>query len=330
MTSRATHKHLFYAEMAKLLEAGFDIRKAATVLTNTKIPAAQVAFLKDLQPGLDAGLSITASLAKDPGSISELERNIIDAGERGGKLGPAFQHLADYFGMVASSRESVVRGMLYPLVILHIGIIIAVVPTALMQGTKSVAEILGELLITLLTVYVVGFVLFLGIRAILKMAPENAGVDRLVNRLPWIGKARRNLAMARFCKVYHACLLAGIAMTETVQLSSEATRSGALREAGAGLLSVAKDGQALGPQFISSGAFPAAFARSYATGEEAGTLDKDLAIWANLFQMDAETSVRMASVALPKVFYFLILAFVAWRIVGFFSGYYSQLDRIGD
>lgn len=327
MTSRATHKHLFYAEMAKLLEAGFDIRKAATVLTNTKIPAAQAAFLKDLQPGLDAGLSITAALAKDPGSISELERNIIDAGERGGKLGTAFQHLADYFGMVASSRAAVVRGMIYPLVMLHIGIVIAVVPSALMQGTKGVAEILGELSLTLLAVYAVGFVLYLAVRAILKMAPENAGVDRLVNRIPWIGKARRNLAMARFCKVYHACLLASIPMIETVRFSSEATRSGALREAGMGLLTAAKSGEALGPQFISSGAFPAAFARSYATGEEAGTLDKDLANWANLFQTDAEISVRAASVAIPKVLYFLILAFVAWRIVGFYSGYYSQFDQ---
>lgn len=330
MTSRATHKHLFYAEMAKLLGAGFDIRKAATVLTNTKIPAAQAELLKNLQPGLDAGLSITAALAKDPGTISELERNIIDAGERGGKLGPAFQHLADYFGMVASSRTAVVHGMIYPLIILHFGIVIAVVPTALMQGTKSVVEILGELLITLLAVYAVGFVLFLAIRGILKMAPENARVDRLVNRLPWIGKARRNLAMARFCKVYHACLLAGIPMTETVRLSSEATRSGALRAAGTGLLAVAKSGEALGPQFISSNAFPPAFARSYATGEEAGTLDKDLANWANLFQSDAETSVRAASVAIPKVLYFLILAFVAWRIVGFFSGYYSELDHLGE
>ena len=49
MTSNATHKHLFYSEMAKLLEAGFDIRKAADVLKDTRLPAQQEALLKDLK-----------------------------------------------------------------------------------------------------------------------------------------------------------------------------------------------------------------------------------------------------------------------------------------
>ena len=32
----------------------------------------------------------------------------------------------------------------------------------------------------------------------------------------------------------------------------------------------------------------------------------------------------------PKVMYFLILAFVAWKVVGFYGGYYESLDRIGE
>ena len=51
MTSNATHKHLFYSEMAKLLEAGFDIRKAAAVLMDTQLPAPLAAMLKELNHG---------------------------------------------------------------------------------------------------------------------------------------------------------------------------------------------------------------------------------------------------------------------------------------
>ena len=46
MTPSASNKQLFYSEMAKLLEAGFDIRKAATVLTDTQLPAQQAVLLK--------------------------------------------------------------------------------------------------------------------------------------------------------------------------------------------------------------------------------------------------------------------------------------------
>ena len=319
MTSNATHKHLFYTEMAKLLEAGFDIRKAAAVLIDTRLPPAQAALLKDLNQGLDAGQSITAAFSKDPKAITELERNIIGAGERGGKLAPAFQHLADYFGMLASTRREAVKSLIYPVIVLHMGIIIGSVPEALMKGDQSAGKILGGLLVTLLIVYAVAFVVVIGIRAVLKMAPENAGIDRLLNRIPWVGKARRNLAMARFCKVYHSCVLAGISMSETTQLAADASHSGVIREAGAKLVKVAKAGAALGPQFMADEAFPKAFARSYSTGEEAGTLDKDLASWSKLFQDAAESSARTVSVMVPKVLYFLILMFVAWKTVGFYT-----------
>ncbi len=323
MTFNATHKHLFYSEMAKLLEAGFDIRKAAAVLMDTKLPAPQAALLKDLDDGLEAGGTITSSFGRDAMAITELERNIIGAGERGGKLAPAFQHLADYFGMIASAHREAVQSLTYPLVVLHLGIIIGTVPTALMKGEQSIGMIAGGFLVTLLTFYTAGFVLFIAGRAALRLAPGKPKIDRLINRIPWIGGARKNLAMARFCKVYHSCLLAGISMTETVQLSSQASQSGTIRAAGLRLVKAAEAGEALGPCLMADDAFPKAFARSYITGEEAGTLDTDLARWGKKFQDDAESSTRTASMMVPKVLYIFILGFVAWRVVGFFNDYYT-------
>ncbi len=330
MTANASHKHLFYSEMAKLLEAGFDIRKAAGVLLDSQLPPAQALLLKDLNHGLEAGLTIAAAFSKDTKAITDLERHIIGAGERGGKLAPAFQHLADYFGMLASARREALKSMIYPLIVLHLGIFIGIVPAALMEGKLTVTQILGSLVVTLIIVYAAAVTLFIGIRAVLAMAPEHAGIDRLINRIPWVGKARRNMAMARFCKVYHSCLLAGMSMGETVALASGAAQSGVTREAGARIAQVAQSCHALGPAFMADDAFPKAFARSYLTGEEAGTLDKDLARWSKLFQDDAESSAKTLSVMIPKVLYFFILGFVAWKIVGFYGGYYSSLDQIGE
>jgi len=330
MSSRATHKQLFYSEMAKLLEAGFDIRKAAAVLKDTQLPKPQAALLKDLHCGLDAGESITAAFSRDSTLITPLERSIIEAGERGGKLAPAFQHLADYFKMIASVRLEMVKGMIYPVIVLHLGVFIGCVPAALMKGDVSLMETLGSLAKTLLIIYAVAAVFLLGIHAMLKMAPGNPTLDRLINRIPVLGKARRSMAMARFCKVYHSCILAGISMKETVQVASEAAQSGLIREAGVRLAKTAGAGGALGPEFMATAAFPKAFARSYSTGEEAGTLDKDLASWSKVFQEEAESSAKTLALVVPKVLYFFILGFVAWKILGFFGNYYSELDQIGE
>ena len=329
MTSKAAHKHLFYSEMAKLLEAGFGIREAAAVLLDTKLPPVQAGLLKDLNQGLEAGHSITDAFAKDSATVSEIERSMIGAGERGGNLAPAFQHLADYFGMLAAAHSEAVKSMIYPLVVLHMGIFVGIVPTAMMKG-DSMSHILGQLAVTLIVVYVIAFFIFILIRAVLNAAPENVKIDHFLHRIPLVGKARQNMAMARFCKVYHSCVLAGITMSETVQVASSASQSGVIREAGKKLVKTAQAGNALGPQFVADAAFPKSFARSYTTGEEAGTLDKDLARWAKLFQTEAEASAKTLSVMIPKVLYFFILGFVAWKIVGFFNGYYGALEDIGN
>ncbi len=325
MTPGATHKCLFYSEMAKLLEAGLDIRKAASLLRGTRLPPAQAALLKDLDLGLEAGETIASAFGRDTRNVSDLERSIIAAGERGGRLAPAFQHLADYFAMLASARREIITGMIYPLVILHLGIVIAVVPTALMLGTLTVGQILIKFILTLLATYAAAVAIFLTLRTVLRAALTHARVDRRINRIPWIGNARRNFVMARFCKVYHSCLLASIPMWETVSLAAVASHSGAIREASCRLVVSASEGDALGPGFLAEDAFPKPFARSYATGEEAGTLDTDLARWSKIFQDEAASGARLVSVMLPKLLYFLIMLFVAWKIISFFNGYYSGM-----
>ena len=109
MESNPAQKHLFYSEVAKLLEAGFGIREAAGVLAENRLPKAQAALLEELHQGLDAGKSISESLTGNTKTVSDLERSIIHAGERGGRLAPAMRHLADYFGLLASTGHRATR-----------------------------------------------------------------------------------------------------------------------------------------------------------------------------------------------------------------------------
>jgi len=330
MAFHAAQKHLFYAETAKLLGAGFGIREAAAAMLATNPPAAQATLLRDLDRELEAGKSIAESFGRGNAQITPLERAIIGAGERGGRMAGAFEHLADYFGMVAAARRDSLLAMAYPIVLLHLGVFVAVVPAALMSGDKGFAAIFGDFLLVLLALYAVGFVVFLGIRALLGAAPDHPGVDAMLNRIPYLGKARRSMAMARFTKVYHSCLLAGISMKETVATAVGVARSGVIRQAGRRLAEALEHGGPLGPEFIACGAFPPAFARSYATAEESGSLDKDLARWSLVYQDDASRATKALSVAIPKILYALVVAFVAWKIIAFWTGYYGMLNELGE
>lgn len=327
MAFTPAQKHLFYTEIAKMVEAGFGIRDAARAMLDTRLPSFQADLLRKMDAGLEAGKSITESFGTGLASVSDLERSIIGAGERGGRLAQAFQQLADYFGMIATARRDVRQAMAYPVFLFHLGIFVAVLAPGLMSQS-GFGDILGKFVLILGLVYAVAFAGWLVVRVLLKTAPGNAGIDRLIRLIPVIGKARRAMAMARFTKVYHTCLLAGLSMKETVETACTASHSGVIREAGDVLQATLKDGGALGPKFIDSGAFPSAFARSYATAEESGGLDKDLARWSNLYHEEAVRSVKSASNIVSKAVYFLVLLFVAATIIRIYSGIYSGYESL--
>lgn len=325
MTSRNEQRYCFYLEMAKLVAAGFGIREAAAVLKETRLPIYQLELLNGLEKGLAQGMSIATAYSQEGLGVSEIEKNILDAGEKSGRLASAFQHLAEYFGLVANARRHLLKSILYPALVLHLGIFISVVPDAILNDTGG---IWSQLLVTLLCVYAVGFASFLAVRTVGEMAVKKEGVDTFINRIPLIGPVRKNLAMARFTKVYHACLLAGLTISEATMMAASAAHSGSIFAAGKKLSLRAFNGDLLGPAFVSEDAFPKAFARSYATAELSGSLDKDMERWSLIYQQQSEASIRTMSIMLPKIVGGLVMLFVAWKILGFWSDYYGKLESI--
>ncbi|MGD7653942.1 MAG: type II secretion system F family protein [Verrucomicrobiales bacterium] len=326
MSFNAAGKHLFYTEFAKLTEAGFGIRQAADALQDDSLPASQKAILAGLHAGLENGQTISQALTGTTPSFTEFERSIIDAGERGGKLGASFKHLADYFGMIDSARSDALRALAYPAFILHLGVFVGTVPTAIMAGDQSILEITGSFLLSLLILYAGLAVAFIAILALFRNARKNPATDALLRRIPLIGKTRTHFAMASFSKVAHTCLLAGLPFRETIRMACAASQSGLILNAATSLSQTLDQGNPLGPVLTrQSTAFPKSFARAWTTGEQAGTLDDDLAHWSSRFQKDAATGIRTLAAVIPRILYIAVLLFVGWKIVAFFHGYYSGM-----
>lgn len=324
MTASPASKQQFYFELSKLLGAGFGIREAARMLGANDRSAASQEVVKSLLCGLEDGQSIAASLGKHAG-FSSLETAILDAGEKGGRLAEAMRHLADYFGLLASTRREMLRGLIHPVLALHLGVFVATVPTAMVSGEASPLRMAGSFFGTLLGGYAIAFLAALGWRRLERAARTGEAADRFLRRIPILGVARRNRCMAGFTRVYHTCLMAGIPMRETLASAARASQSGLIVHAAARIDPTLAAGHPIGADLAGEAAFPQEFALSYATGEAAGTLDKDLDRWALHYQSEAEATIRLAAVMLPKAAYLAAALFVAWKIVAFFHGYYSGI-----
>lgn len=325
MAGLAAQKHFLYLELAKFLRAGIGIQKAVEALLKGRIPAFQREVLIAIESGLSRGQSVSSVFNGLAPKISSLEAVLIGAGEKSGTLGAAMEHLGGYFAMVAELEKRVFRGLIYPAVLVHLAVFSQTVPKVFSSRGAGMIPDFITLMGDLWYVYGGVAMLFFLLKSVLEMASTNPRADRVLHFLPWVRSARMNVAMARFCLVYHGCLLAGLSVSDTLRAALDAAGSGVLHGASAGLFDALRSGDLLGPAFISESAFPRVFSLVYSNGETAGTLDTDLRRLSVQFQAEAKQSLEAAGAMLPKIFTFGVMAYAVYRIVSFYTGYLSAM-----
>jgi type II secretory pathway component PulF len=306
-------RQFLYAEIEKMLRSGFGVDQTCHLLLKQRLPASSAAFLRGMIEELGRGNSIAESVEALSLGLTDLERSMIAAGERGGKLEQAFGNLSEYFGMLHETQQQVRRSLVYPVLLLHAGVLLPSIPKVIMsQGQTSFVELA---VVPLLILYAIVFVAVVLVRELMSRARTEAGADALLRRVPFVGKAREALAMGRFCGVFHMHLLAAISMSESVKAAGKAAQSGLIGGAAERVGERIVRGTALGPSLLEEPAFPVSFTTSMNTAEEAGTVDVDLGRWAATYRETAVGALDQASQWYPKVFYVIVLFMVAWQIL---------------
>lgn len=276
-----------------------------------------------------AGKSVAESVRALPLEVTELEWRLVEAGEKGGRLEDVFEHLAHYFDMVVKGTRRVRQALVYPAILLHLGVVLPALPGAFVNGLGSV---LLTVVVQLAVVYLVVAAAVCGWVWMAKRARTVAGVDGFLNRIPVVGKARRNTAMNRFCKVFEICLLSGQKVSDSVRAAGGASGSGVVLLACEGIETRALAGEPVGPALLAAGgAFPGELARSLASAEEAGALEKDLRRWAALMRANADEAMERVADWLPKVVYAVVLLLVAYQVLHlFWTSYLGPLRQMGE
>jgi type II secretory pathway component PulF len=320
-------KALLYRELAKMTAADFHFDRSIKLLLSHQPNAARRAFLEAVQARLAAGGSVAEAVASASArQVTPLERAMVEAGERSGRLADSFAHLAAYFEAAENARRQSWRAMHYPLILLHLAILLPELPRAIASGTPAESGQRVAWAVALLWV-AVGLGLW-GWRHLSRLAERSPWLDALLGRVPFAGRARRHWALARFAQVFHSGLLAALRMSRAVELAGDASQSGRLRAATRQAASRIEGGDSVAAALRPSGAFPRSFVDTIATAEEVGSLDEEMGRWTLLQTEEAMDALRRASLWLPKVAYAIITVFVVYRIYEMAAGFYGGLLQI--
>lgn len=316
--------HLFH-QMGKLLRAGVNVNRSIDLLLEQR-PSSEVRrWLHGLRKGLSAQFTVAEAVARN-GNNLPLESSLLDAGERGGRLEDSFDHLARYYEGRHKARSRAIGALVYPLILLHLGLMMPDL-RGIMNG-ESLASMVPDFVKRIFIAWFILIGIYLFFSSALRAATTSSLADRLINMIPLVGGVRHHWAMARYCQVFQTGLLAALRITETLRLAGEASQSAVIDHASHRAAKSVEKGQRLAESLKQTRAFPISFIQSVSTAEETGTLDIEMGRWAVAEGELASIAQDRASEWLPRIFYVIVVLYVAGRIISAVGGYFSGMQDL--
>jgi len=321
-------KFLFYAELAKLVRAGFGVDRAVSLLEGDAPNPVVRKFAAGIQAAIAEGCSVGEAVERAGAGPHGLEGAVLRAAETGGVLEQGLGLLAEHFEAEDRVRRQVRVGLVYPAVLLHLAAFLPVIPS-LVTGQPAGTGIRNALLVLVAAYAFVGAV-WIGGSGLARAARDHLAADRVWRRVPLAGGVHRAASLQRWATVFRIHLLAGSTMSVGVLGAGRASGSAVFRELAGRLAAEAEQGRPLGPALRQEGILPGEMTRSLAHAETVGELEADLGRWAGRYREVTETRWRRLGTWLPNLVYAAVAGYVAWRIITTYMGIYAPVRELLD
>jgi type II secretory pathway component PulF len=319
-------KQGLYHSLGQLVRSGIPFPAALDKLVHTTRGDAR-RLIENARRSLAAGHTVGEAFAAMPSVVTPLESAVVSAVEKSGQLERGFAELSYYFGALDQARRSIIARLLYPIFLLHFGILVLNAPTAFLTSGKQFWHDVGT---QLFFFYGAVFIVALATPLLRDAGAVNSIVDRLLNWFPVIGKIRRSFALSRFCTVYGMQLDAGINVIDSVIHAGQSSRSGLVRSAVDSAVPEIRTGRAVGPLLAASGAFPMDLTQALIVGEETGSLDDELRRMSAEFREKALSALETFAEWLPRLIYIGVLFFLTWKIITWAQWYYGTIQKLAE
>jgi type II secretory pathway component PulF len=315
---------LFYRELAQLTGSGVAITEAMDILSKQQGYPHLNRAISGIKQEIDAGATLGEAFSRYPDIFPKLHVGIIKYSEASGRLAQGIGNLADYLEKEYAMQQSLVVGLAYPVILLHIAMFL--LPLVNSFGCRQTAYIIGFLNI-FIPVYGLVFLVYLVFR-MRKNEEFKTVLDGFILGIPVIGKLVRQFALTRFVRALQVLSASGVGITIGWKMAGESCGNNVVRDAVLKGMAVLGQGQSISQAFIQSGVFPASMIGLITAAEKSGSIVQTLNTIASYSEKDNETAVAVLTRIVPVVVYLLIAAFIGLRIISFYLGYFNQIFSI--
>ncbi|MGC9669233.1 type II secretion system F family protein [Planosporangium sp. 12N6] len=334
LSGRTTLKDLaiFARQFATMAASGMSLLRSLAVLEEQAARAPLKRAISEVRTDVEAGLSLSAALARHPKVFPALMVAMIRAGETGGFLDGALERIATTFEKDAALRGKIKSALTYPVIVLIFtallisGVLVFIVPIfedmfAQLGGelplpTRVIVSASHSLVWSgplFLAVAVAGTAL---LRRGLRTRPGlRLAFDRLKLRLPVFGPLFTKLAISRFARNLGTLLGVGVPVMQALDVVGATTGNAVIAEAMTDLQASIRDGQPMSAPLGRHPVFPRMVAQMIEVGEESGQLSQMLDKVADFYDREVDSAAEALTASIEPIMVIVMGVVVGGMVV---------------
>ncbi len=312
---------LFYRELAQLVSSGVTIIEAMDILSKQEGYSQLNRVIGRIKQELAAGNSLGEAFSRFPDVFPALHANIIRYSETSGRLAQGITSLADYLEKEYAMQQSLIVGLAYPVILLHVAMFLLPIVNAV--GCGAGGYIFGFLSI-FIPVYGLAYLAYLVLR-MRKNEAFKTSLDGFILGIPRIGDIVRQFALAKFVRALQVLSASGVSIISGWKMAGESCGNNAVRNALLTGLPLLQEGRSLSQAFIQARVFPSSMIGLITAAERSGSIVQALNTIASYSEKENETAIAVLTRIIPIFVYLLIAGFIGFRIISFYLGYFNQI-----
>jgi type IV pilus assembly protein PilC len=301
---------VFSRQFATMINAGLSLTKCLGILSTQSESAALRETIGQVAKGVEAGQSLSDSLAKHQRVFPPIFINMVRAGETGGVLDEVLSRVADHFERDAALKAKIKSAMTYPVAMGGLVVVIlAIMMIFVMPTFQEMFNNMGGTLPALTQFFIDmsdfirgfgGIMLaggaigaYLGFKAWVRTPSGRSIWDTIKLRIPVLGPLVRKIALAKFTRTFGTLVSAGVPILSALDIVGDTAGNEVVARAVKRVRSAIKEGETIAKPLSESPVFPSMLVQMISVGEETGALDAMLNKVADFY--DEEVSVAVDS-----------------------------------
>jgi type IV pilus assembly protein PilC len=338
-------KAVFARQFATMISSGLAVLRALYVLEDQTENPRLKKIIKLVRDDVEAGGTLSDSMAKHSGAFDRLYVAMVRAGETSGALDQTLMRLATQLEKQDSLKRAIKSAMTYPVLIavfaimVMIGMLLFIIPIfanmyndlggQLPSLTRLMMNLSNALKGYWFIIFPVAALLIWSLVRLKRTEQGRRWWDRVKLKLPMkIGPIIQKIAVARFSRTFATLVSAGVPILHAIDITGKTSGNSVMEEAMVDVKESVRTGEPIARPLMRVAVFPPMVTHMISIGEETGALDAMLNKIADFYEDEVDAAVKSLTSIIEPIMMMFVGGLVGLIVISMYLPMFNMMNLV--